>query len=99
MKLKNLLNWAERNESVRVIIDFYELRFLGEVLAIYDIIEKDEDIESNKEFYAFFKKELLLRGTEQFLNNPEYPRPNYAGFVYPEFLEPKSYFNNERFNF
>ena len=96
MKVKNLLNWAKKNESINEIIDFYENRFLGEVLFLECIIDEDADIKSNKQFYTFFKTEMLLRGTKQFLNSPEYPNPNYAGFIYPEFLVSKSYFNFQK---
>ena len=39
MKLRTILRWAEKNKDIKRIIDFYEDRFLGEVLFIEDIYE------------------------------------------------------------
>jgi hypothetical protein len=86
MKLRTILKWREKNEGIDRIIDFYEARFLGDVLNIYDVIDEDEDVEnakSDEQFYKFFKTELYKRGTHDFLRDKEYPEPNYAGFVYP----------------
>jgi hypothetical protein len=85
MKLRTILRWAEKNKDIKRIIDFYEDRFLGEVLFIEDIIDKDEDIEIAKDgrgFYKFFKMEMYKRGTNEFLEDKDYPKPNYAGFPY-----------------
>ena len=86
MKLRTILRWAEKNEDIKRIINFYEDRFLREVLFIEDIIDEGEDIETAKYgrvFYKFFKTEMYKRGTSEFLEDKEYPKPNYAGFSYP----------------
>ncbi len=85
MKLRTILNWAEKNEDIKKIIDFYEERFYGEVLGIDDVIDENEEIENakhDKQFYKFFKTELYKRRTPNFLRDKEYPEPNYAGFYY-----------------
>ena len=87
MKLRTILNWAKKDETIKQMIDFYSDRFLGEVLGIDDLYNINEEIENVKDSHAiqfckFFKTELYKRGTKGFLRDKEYPEPNYAGFYY-----------------
>ena len=91
MKLRTILNWAKKDETIKQMIDFYSDRFLGEVLSIDDLYDEELDLKNindthAKEFSKFFKTELYKRGTRDFLRDKEYPEPNYAGIPYPCWL-------------
>jgi hypothetical protein len=86
MKLRTVLNWAENNKGIKEIVDFYNDRFLGEVIDLNDLMKEYEDIETDingKRFYTFLKTEMYKRGTEEFLKDKDYPEENYAGFRDP----------------
>jgi hypothetical protein len=76
IRLRTILKWAERNEELKRIIDFYDEYFLGNWLSISDLVNENEDLESNEYgkrfYYDFFKIELYRRGTSDFLKG--YPR-------------------------
>ncbi|MHB8231955.1 MAG: hypothetical protein ACYDDB_03530 [bacterium] len=93
MKFKNFIEEIKKDKDLEEIKKFFEERFLGEVLSLDDFIGCEEEIESEyahekiKSFLRFFEKEKKLIGTKNFLSDPEYPAPNYAGFKY---LEPEN---------
>lgn len=64
MKLRTVLNWAENNKGIKEIVDFYNDRFLGEVIDLNDLMKEYEDIETDingKRFYTLRKLRRVSR--------------------------------------
>lgn len=93
MTLKDFLAEIRKDKHQREILNFFDDRWLGEVIGLDDIYDADEKMDDLlkensgifKEFLQVFEAEKKLIGTKDFLaDKPGYPKPNYAGFEYPE---------------
>ena len=93
MTLKDFLAEINKDKHQREILNFFEDRWLGEVIGLDDIYDDNEEMDDLlkkdcgilKEFLQVLETEKKLIGTKDFLTDKRYPKPNYAGFEYPEF--------------